>query len=75
MANGSRRRDFTTKDSFLTGSVTRGVGCPANVHGVNHGSLKVRAKIMSLSGVFTPLGIALSEKQTPQITENIEKSK
>ena len=33
------------------------------------------AKTVPESDVFKPLGLALSEKQIPQITENTEKSK
>jgi hypothetical protein len=33
------------------------------------------AKSVPESDVFMPLGLALSEKQIPQITENTEKSK
>jgi hypothetical protein len=33
------------------------------------------AKTVPESDVFMPLGLALSEKQIPQITENTEKSK
>jgi hypothetical protein len=34
-----------------------------------------RAKTVPESGAFMPLGLALTEKQIPQITENTEKPK
>ena len=46
--------------------------------GVHHTAAKAGAscaKTVPESDVFMPLGLALSEKQIPQITENTEKTK
>jgi hypothetical protein len=42
---------------------------------LHQSNLVTYAKSVPESDVFMPLGLALSEKQIPQITENTEKTK